>query len=133
MKKLVLLVTLSAITIIVFSQDNIVLKNGDEIVAKVLEVSESNIKCKKFNHQYGPSYTKSIDEIFYIKYSNGEKDIFLNNVNNKSSNNIANKKVLISGSSIFNYTNTFENDYLYSRSNFNLTASVGGYLSRNFF
>ncbi len=132
MKKLLLLLTLSAITSIAFSQDNIVLKNGDEINAKISEVGESNIKYKKFNNQDGPIYTKSKDEIFYIKYSNGEKEMFSDNVNNKSSNNTINKKILISGASIFNYTNTFENNYWYSTSNLNLTASVGGFLTRNF-
>ena len=132
MKKLLLLLTLSAITSIAFSQDNIVLKNGDEINAKISEVGESNIKYRKFNNQDGPIYTKSKDEIFYIKYSNGEKEMFTNNVNNKSSNNTVDKKILISGASIFNYTNTFENDGFYSTSNLNLTASVGGFLTRNF-
>ena len=132
MKKLLLLLPLIAITSIAFSQDNIVLKNGDEIVAKIFEVGESNIKYKKFNNQDGPIYTKSKDEIFYIKYSNGDKEMFSKNVNNKSSKNLVDKKLLISGSSIFSYTNTFENDYFYSASNLNLTASVGGFLTRNF-
>ena len=131
MKKLILLLTLSTITSIAFAQDNILLKNGDEIVAKIFEVGESNIKYKKFNNQDGPIYTKSKDEIFYIKYSNGEKEMFTNNVNNKSSSNTVDKKVLISGRSIFNYTNTFEDD-LASTSNLELTASVGGFLTRNF-
>lgn len=131
MKKLLLLLTLSAITIISFSQDNIVLKNGDEINAKISEVGESNIKYRKFNNQDGPIYTKSKDEIFYIKYSNGEKEMYTNNVNNNSSNNTVDKKVLISCRSIFNYTNTFEGD-LVSTSNLELTTSAGGFLTRNF-
>ena len=138
MKKLILLLTLSTITSIAFAQDNILLKNGDEIVAKIFEVGESNIKYKKFNNQDGPIYTKSKDEIFYIKYSNGDKEMFANNVNTKSSNNTINKKVLISGRSIFNYSNSFR---VYSgdgyaspgaESNLELTASVGGFLTRNF-
>ena len=94
MKKLLLLLPLIAITSIAFSQDNIVLKNGDEIVAKIFEVGESNIKYKKFNNQDGPIYTKSKDEIFYIKYSNGDKEMFSKNVNNKSSKNLVDKKHL---------------------------------------
>ncbi|MBC8308405.1 MAG: hypothetical protein H8E55_73205, partial [Pelagibacterales bacterium] len=104
---------------------------GDEINAKISEVGESYIKYRKFNNQDGPIYTKSKDEIFYIKYSNGEKEMFSKNVNNKSSNNIVDKGVLISGRSIFNYTNTFEDD-LVSTSNLELTASAGGFLTRNF-
>ena len=131
MKKLLLLLSLIAITSIAFSQDNILLKNGEEINAKISEVGESNIKYRKFNNQDGPIYTMSKDEIFYIKYSNGEKDMFSTNINNKSSNNTVDKKVLISGRSIFNYTNTFEDD-LVSTSNLELTVSVGGFLTRNF-
>ena len=132
MKKLILLLTINAITNIAFSQDNIVLKNGDEINAKISEVGESNIKNKKFNNLDGPIYTKSKDEIFYIKYSNGEKEMFLDNVNNKSSNTNLNKKIIISGATTFNYTNTFENDNFYSSSNLNLTLGAGGFLTRNF-
>ena len=90
------------------------------------------MKYKKFNNLDGPIYTKSKDEIFYIKYSNGEKEMFSDNINTKSSNNTVDKKILISGSSIFNYTNTFENEYFYSTSALNLTASIGGFLTRNF-
>ena len=132
MKKLLLLITLSVITSIAFSQDNIVLKNGDEIVAKISEVNETNIKYKKFNNLEGPIYTISKNELFYIKYSNGEKEMFTNYINNKSSNSTINKKILISGASIFNYTNTIENDYFYSTSNLNVTVSLGGFLTRNF-
>ena len=45
---------------------------------------------------------------------------------------IAFSQILISGTSIFNYTNTSENDYYYSTSNLNLTASAGSFLTRNF-
>ena len=53
MKKLLLLITLSAITSIAFSQDNIVLKNGDEINAKISEVGESNIKWGELEKKAG--------------------------------------------------------------------------------
>jgi len=129
MKKLLLIFTL--FPLLTFAQDNIILKNGEDINTKIIEINESNVKYKKYNNLDGPLYTTSKDEIFYIKYSNGEKEMFTNYVNNKSSNNTVDKKVLISGRSIFNYTNTFQ-DELASTSNLELTASVGGFLTRNF-
>lgn len=56
--------------------DIIKLKNGDEIVAKVLEVSQTTIKYKKCNNLDGPLMVESIDNIFMIKYVNGSKDVF---------------------------------------------------------
>jgi hypothetical protein len=56
--------------------DIIKLKNGDEIVAKVLEVSQTTIKYKKCNNLDGPLMVESIDNVFMIKYVNGSKDVF---------------------------------------------------------
>lgn len=56
--------------------DIITLKNGDEIVAKVLEVSQTTIKYKKCNNLDGPLMVESIDNIFMVKYVNGSKDVF---------------------------------------------------------
>jgi hypothetical protein len=132
MKKLLLLLTLSTITGITFAQDNIVLNNGDEINAKIYEIGSSEIKYKKFNNQDGPIYYKSKDEILYIKYANGEKEMFGKNEESNTNSNTIDKNLLISGSGNFNYINTFDNDNFYSTSNLNLAASVGGFLTRNF-
>lgn len=59
-----------------FAQDIITNKNGDDIKSKVLEVSQSEIKYKKFGNANGPTYTISKSEVFMIKYENGEKDVF---------------------------------------------------------
>jgi len=130
MKKLLLIFTL--FPLLTFAQDNIILKNGEDINTKIIEINESNVKYKKYNNLDGPLYTISKDEIFLIKYSNGEKEILSNNSSNSKSKNIKNKNILISGGSTFYYQNTFENHYFYSTSNLNLTASVGGFLTRNF-
>ncbi|MFR3328886.1 MAG: hypothetical protein ACLTSL_01750 [Odoribacter splanchnicus] len=60
----------------VAAQDVIVKKNGDEIQAKVLTVSGSEVGYKKWSNQEGPTYTLSRQEIFMIKYINGDKDVF---------------------------------------------------------
>lgn len=83
-----LLLTLSAILLIAISvsaQDIIVKKSGDEIQSKVVEISSKEIKYKKFSNLEGPTYTMSKDEIFMLKYENGEKEVFdsSTNTNNK--------------------------------------------------
>ena len=61
-----------------YSQDNIILKNGDEIKAKVLEVTTDQIKYKKWDNQEGPTYSAEKSDIFMIQYKNGTKDVFNN-------------------------------------------------------
>lgn len=58
------------------AQDVIILKNGGELKAKVLEVLPDVIKYKKWDNQDGPSYSESKTNIFMIKYQNGTKDVF---------------------------------------------------------
>ena len=58
------------------AQDVIVLRNGDEIKAKILEIKQIEITYKNWANIDGPTYTKSKAEIFMIKYSNGTKDVF---------------------------------------------------------
>ena len=55
--------------------DNIVLRSGDEISAKVIEVGTSEIKYKKCQNLNGPLYSISKKDVFMIKYANGTKDI----------------------------------------------------------
>lgn len=73
------------ITKISYSQDIIILKNGDEIKSKVIEVTPDLVKYKKWANQDGPIYSSTKTEIFMIKYANGAKDVF-NNTSNANSN-----------------------------------------------
>ncbi len=59
-----------------FAQDTIVLKTGEEIRAEIKEVSKYEIKYKKISFQEGPLFTVPSSDIFMIKYSNGEKEVF---------------------------------------------------------
>lgn len=67
----------------IFAQDVIFMKNGDEIVTKVLNISDSEVSYKKQSNLQGPTYTVNKNLIFMIKYANGEKDVF----GNKEENN----------------------------------------------
>jgi hypothetical protein len=57
------------------AQDIIIKKNGEEIQSKILEVSGSEIKYKKFDNVDGPSYTIDKSEVFVIKYADGTKAV----------------------------------------------------------
>ncbi len=57
------------------SCDNIILKNGNEISAKVLEVGVTEIKYKKCPDNNDPIYSIKKSDVFMIKYPDGSKDI----------------------------------------------------------
>ena len=84
MKNIIFVLLLSPI--FVLSQDLIMLKNGDELTVKITEVSDEVIKYKKIDFLEGPNFNIKTSEIFLIKYSNGEKQLF-NNQNTSSNNN----------------------------------------------
>jgi uncharacterized protein YlxW (UPF0749 family) len=58
------------------AQDIIILRNGDEIRAKVEEIGTDYVKYKKYENLTGPGYALKKYEIFMIKYENGDKDAF---------------------------------------------------------
>ena len=57
------------------AQDVIVLKNANEIEAKVSAISPDAVTYKRWRNIDGPTYTMPKSDILYIKYQNGEKDI----------------------------------------------------------
>ena len=59
----------------VYGQDNIILKNGSEIRAKVLEVSPGQIKYRRQDNPDGPLYTTGTSDVLLINYANGTKDV----------------------------------------------------------
>jgi hypothetical protein len=79
MRKLILFVGALLVSLSVFSQDIssdvIILKNGSEIVAKILEVTQSEIRYKDWSNLDGPIYTINKSDVFLLKYKNGKKDI----------------------------------------------------------
>ncbi len=72
--------------------DIIILRNGDEIAAKVLEVGQNEIKYLMCDNIYGPTFTINKNEVFKINFSNGTSTVFKqsNSQNNYNNNNNAN-------------------------------------------
>jgi hypothetical protein len=77
MKKLFFTTLLSLFTIVCcFSQDTITLKTSENIKAKVLEVSPTEIKYKRFDNLEGPTHITLVSDVFMIRYENGTEGIF---------------------------------------------------------
>lgn len=77
---------LAFVSITVFGQDTIVFRNGDEVQAKVVKVSDAEIEFLIWNNQSGPVYVKKVADVFMVKYNGGHKDVF-NNVQVDSKTN----------------------------------------------
>ena len=58
------------------AQDVIKTRSGEDILAKVSEVTPYSIKYKRFSNLDGPTYTMDIVNVIMIQYENGEKDVF---------------------------------------------------------
>lgn len=61
---------------LLFSQDVLTKKTGDDIKAKVLEVTTTEVKYKKFDNLNGPVFSILKSELLLIRYENGSKDVF---------------------------------------------------------
>ena len=75
-KSIFTLLAFIAINFTVFSQDVITVKAGEDIQAKILELSTTEIKFKKFDNQTGPTFTILKSTVLMVRYENGTKDIF---------------------------------------------------------
>lgn len=75
MKTLILSACFLCLANLLPAQDLIVFLNGEDIEAKVTEVTPAEIKYVRSDNPTGPLYTVSRNEVFMIKYQNGTKDI----------------------------------------------------------
>ncbi|MDA0682305.1 MAG: hypothetical protein O2781_03015 [Bacteroidetes bacterium] len=67
--------------------DNIILKNGEEISAKIFEITPDLIKYKKCDNLDGPLISIYKDDVFMLRYHDGSKDLFNDEViENKNAN-----------------------------------------------
>lgn len=79
----------------VYGQDIITKKDGTDIKAKVIEITNSDIKYRKFESLEGPIYHLEKSEILIIRYENGTKDIFKETKKNNKVNSNENAKIII--------------------------------------
>lgn len=77
MKKIAILATLLLATLqMLHAQDVIITRQSERIDAKILEVSESEIRYKKQNNPDGPTFVLSTAKVASILYANGEVQTF---------------------------------------------------------
>lgn len=69
---------LTLIFVSAYAQDIILMRNGDEIQCKLLEISKNEVKYKRWTNQEGPTFSEKKDNIFMLKYENGEKEMIAN-------------------------------------------------------
>lgn len=77
----------------IISQDKITMLDGSEIMVKLLEINENEIKYKPIDNSYGPLKSIFKESIFLITYQNGQKE-FINNPNQKIVNNKIQSKII---------------------------------------
>lgn len=78
MKRLFFILLSTCMVGISSAQDIIVKNDGSIIKAKVLELTDKQIKYKSHTNPDGPLYTINIDGVLSITYENGEKETFSN-------------------------------------------------------
>ena len=74
--KLILFIVLVLLTSAVYSQDYIIKKDGEKIEAKVLEVTTTHVKYRKFSQPEGPNRSIEISLLKEIIYEDGQFDTF---------------------------------------------------------
>jgi hypothetical protein len=80
-KKFILIIIFCICVVsVVKSQDTILLRNGNEILAKVLEIGEKEIIYKIYDYPDGLDVFLSKQNIFMIKFQNGTKKNFVKKI-----------------------------------------------------
>jgi len=62
------------------SQDVILKKDNTTVLSKVLEISSTEIKYKKWSNQEGPTYSINRSEVTRINFQNGDVELFTEEV-----------------------------------------------------
>lgn len=75
-KTIFILLTTISIATNCLSQDTITSRVGEDIQAKVLEITTTEIKYKKFDNLDGPTFIVQKSEFSMIRYENGTQEIF---------------------------------------------------------
>ncbi len=94
-----------------YSQDVIILKNGDEIKAKVTEILPQTVKYKRASNLTGPTYNIEKSKIFMIRYESGDKDVFTRIEKAKTGSKQKTKAVVSENPSRFVYNPAIGNRY----------------------
>lgn len=75
MKQLIFTIAFIIIGFPIYAQDVILKKNAEEIQAKILKISDSEIEFKHWERPDGPIYIVPTRDVFMITYQNGTKEV----------------------------------------------------------
>lgn len=78
MKKIILSLLLCLISHTLYAQDIITFRDGKSVKAKVLEITQTEIKYKRFSNLDGPLYTINKNTVTQIQYKGGDIEEFSN-------------------------------------------------------
>ena len=100
-----LILAIGFATIPSISQDIVTKKTGEDIQAKVVELTTNEIKYKRFDNLNGPIFTVPKSDVLMIRYENGSKDVFADS-KYASTSNMANEDMAMRGKNdaLKNYT-----------------------------
>lgn len=85
-KALTFAVLAIAATATSFAQDLMTKKNGEDIKAKVLEITPNEVKYRLFDEPDGVTYTVRKSELLMIRYESGRNELFNTNTRSDSRN-----------------------------------------------
>lgn len=78
MLKIRIVILLYFLSGFLYGQDLITKKNGEDIKAKVVEITDDHVKYKRFENIDGPLISIKKKDVLIIRYSNGTNEIFSN-------------------------------------------------------
>jgi hypothetical protein len=93
MKKLALLTVVLFSCSLLSAQDIITMRNGEDIHAKVLEVTLDAVKYQKESQVDGPVYTVSKADLLMVTYKDGSRDVFADYANNPETNTLPKEEI----------------------------------------
>ncbi|MCM1355942.1 MAG: hypothetical protein NC212_06015 [Staphylococcus sp.] len=70
------IVFLMLVAVVGYAEDVIVKKDGSTVLSKIVEITATEIKYKKYPYLDGPTYVMEKNEVNYITYENGQKEYF---------------------------------------------------------
>lgn len=76
-RKITLVLVLSFLCAMAYSQDILTLKNGEQSVVKIEGISDEVITYKLWSNLNGPTRTTSIKKVKSVQYANGQIETFL--------------------------------------------------------
>ena len=99
MKNILLIILCICSSSIIKAQYTLSTRSGENIIAKVLEVTTNEVKYKKFDNLNGPDMIILKSDLLQIRYENGTKDDFSNIIKKEETCNV-NKRTNCSQSDV---------------------------------